>query len=349
MNWIRRAKGKKHPATDFRSKATIGVASAAIFLMLPMGLYDLHRGETAIGIGAMAVVFVLLANAWMARQGYCHQRLTAFGLIPAGMVFMTSIFQMDGFIASFWCFPIVLAAYSMLSERLAWFANLVILGIALPMAWLTLESAYALRVTASLCAVSLFAAIMVNVIDHQHRQLEKQLVLDPLTGLLNRLTFNSSMEQAVRLHGRYHQTVSLLAIDIDHFKRLNDSHGHAVGDRVLAMIGRLLRDTLREEDAIFRMGGEEFTVVLKGASESAALETAERLRVALSGTSFNIGDKVTVSIGVAEHRSGESWESWAKRADDSLYKAKQSGRDRVVLNHSHSAKDPSVIPLLNTP
>lgn len=349
MSSTRFGREQKHPATDFRSKATFGVATAAVLLMLPMGLYDLYRGETAIGIGALAVVFALLANAWMARNGYCHQNLTAFGLMPAGMVFMISIFQMDGIIASFWCFPIVLAAYCMLSERRAWAVNGMILIIALPMAWLTLEAEYALRVTASLGAVSLFAAIMVNVIDEQRRQLHEQLVLDPLTGLLNRLTFTSCMEQSVRLHSRYDQAVSLLAVDIDHFKQLNDSHGHAAGDQVLAMTGHLMRDTLREEDAIFRMGGEEFTVVLKGANENAALEAAERLRVVLATASFSNACHITVSIGVAEHRIGESWENWAKRADDSLYEAKHQGRDQVVINRLRSVDNHQSIKLVSVP
>ncbi len=333
------------PVTDFRSKATLGVAVAAIVFMLPMGLYDLMRGETAIGIGAMAVVFVLLANAWMALRGVCHQSLTLFGLFPAGMIFMTSIFHMDGIIASLWCFPIVLAAYCMLSERRAWLANITILVIALPMAWMTMESTYALRVTTSLGAVSLFSAILVNVIDGQRHQLQKQLILDPLTGLLNRLTYNECMEKAVRLHRRYQQPVSLLAIDIDNFKRLNDTQGHAAGDSVLRTAGQLLRDTLRDEDAIFRMGGEEFTVVLKGANETAAVETAERLRHAVATADFQGAHQVTISIGVATLRADESWERWAKRSDDSLYDAKRKGRNRVVLNRTIETTERSAVTL----
>ena len=342
-------RNKKDPVTDFRAKATFGVAVAAIIFMLPVGAYDLIRGESAVGLGSMAVVFILLANAWMAIRGHCHQNLTLYGLFPAGMIFMTSIFRMDGLIASFWCYPIVLAAYCMLSERRAWMANLTILVFALPMVWMTLDPAYALRITTSLGAVSLFAAIMVNVIDNQRQQLQEQLVLDPLTGLLNRLTFNDCMEQAVRLHDRYHQPVSLLAIDIDNFKLLNDTQGHAAGDRVLSMMGQLLRDTLRDEDAIFRMGGEEFTVVLKGANECAATETAERLRHAVAFANFQDICRITISIGVAELRTNESWESWAKRGDDSLYEAKRKGRNRVVLNRKKESDEHESVLLASVP
>lgn len=349
MNTRLSDRDRNDPVKGFRSKATLGVAFAAIILMLPVGLYDLMLGETAIGLGAMAVVFVLAANAWMALSGICHQNLTLYGLFPAGMAFMTTIFRMDGLIASFWCYPIILAAYCMLSERRAWLANIIILAFALPMVWMTLDFGYALRITTSLGAVSLFSAILVNVIDGQRQQLQDQLILDPLTGLLNRLTFNDCMEQAVDMHSRQREPISLLAIDIDHFKQLNDSCGHPAGDRVLCAIGQLLRDTLRDEDAIFRMGGEEFTVVLKGADESAASETAERLRLTVAAADFQENRDITVSIGVAELRPEESWENWVKRADDSLYEAKGKGRNRVELNRLRRADEHNSAMLVSIP
>lgn len=320
------------PATDFRAKATLGVALASIVLLLPIGLFDLANGQFALGVGTLAVVFILSANAWMVRKKVCHQRLTVYGLVPAGMVFITSTFQGDGIIACLWCYPSVLACYCMLEERRAWLANFIILLFALPMAWLSLETGYALRVTATLGAVSVFAAIMVNVIDEQQRLLQEKLVHDPLTGLLNRLTFNDCIERSVHLHGRYHQAVSLLAIDIDRFKQLNDTHGHAAGDRVLSETGTLLRHVLRDEDQIFRMGGEEFTVILRCASIDAAVETAERVRQAVASTQFEDIGQITVSIGVAEYIGGERHAAWAKRADDSLYEAKREGRNRVVAS-----------------
>jgi diguanylate cyclase len=138
------------------------------------------------------------------------------------------------------------------------------------------------------------------------------------------------MQQAVQEHVYHEKQVSLLAIDVDHFKSLNDTHGHAVGDRVLTTVGQILSETLREEDDIFRVGGEEFTAVLIGADEYSATETAERVRQRIANHTFNISSAVTVSIGVSEHRYDENWENWAKRGDDRLYAAKRKGRNRVV-------------------
>lgn len=320
------------PAADFRGKATFGVACTAVCLLLPVAIYDLLTGSIAIGIGSLGIVAILAANAYIVSQGYCHQNLTLFGLIPAGMVFMIGVYQTDGVIASLWCFPALVACYCMLSERKAWIGNLTILAIALPMTWLTLEFDYATRVTATLCAVSVFSAIMVRVIDEQRRMLQEQLVRDPLTGLLNRLTFNDRMAHAVELYRQQQLPVSLLAIDIDRFKHLNDTHGHAVGDRVLQETARVINDVLRHDDSTFRMGGEEFTVLLQGANENQACATAERIRHGIAHSHVENVGPVTVSIGVSEYDFGESWEAWAKRGDDRLYAAKRTGRNRVVAD-----------------
>lgn len=340
----------RNTGPDFRATATVGVALIAVLLMLPAALLDLLDGQFAIGIGAFFVAFILVANAWIVSKGRCHQKLTQYGLIPAGMIFMTSIFRMDGLIASLWCFPIVLAAYCMLSERRAWFANALILLMALPMIWQTLEPVYAFRVTTTLGATSIFAAILVWVIDNQRRLLEIQLTLDPLTGLLNRLTYNTSMELAVHEHEHHNRQISLLAIDVDHFKILNDTYGHAAGDRVLSEIGLLLRKTLRTEDKVFRMGGEEFTVIIVNANEQAALETGERIRQQIAHHQFDINSSVTVSIGVTEHRHQESWASWAKRCDDRLYAAKHRGRNKVIATQAQEQEtEPVQLELVSLP
>ena len=122
--------------------------------------------------------------------------------------------------------------------------------------------------------------------------------------------------------------------------------GHAIGDCVLRAIGQSFRELLRHEDAVFRMGGEEFTAILSGADEDAATETAERIRQRIANHSFNIGSPVTVSIGVSEHRYDESWENWAKRGDDRLYAAKRNGRNRVVAAHLQETSNVHLVNLI---
>ena len=333
------------PAADFRSKATFGVAVAAMLLLFPIAVLDLYQQEYAIGIGALGISFILAANAWIIKQGRCHQNLTAFGLIPAGMIFMISVFYSDGYIGSLWCFPSIIACYCMLSQRRAWLGNLCVLSVAIPMVWITLDNAYALRITATLSAISLFSAILVHVIDEQRSLLQQQLVRDPLTGLHNRLLLQPMLRKVCHSHNERGTPACLLAIDIDHFKRINDSQGHEEGDRVLITIAAVLKEVLRESDMCFRTGGEEFLVLLTSTTETGAVEVAERLRSKISTLTTRGGTRITVSVGVSSHQCGESWSEWAKRTDDRLYSAKRRGRNNVVATRYQQTRTPRLYSL----
>lgn len=148
---------------------------------------------------------------------------------------------------------------------------------------------------------------------------------DTLTGLLNRRGLTASMPK--RLEGR-----SLLAIDVDYFKRLNDTHGHAAGDSVLAFLGAHLNRELRERDLAARMGGEEFAVLLSGVTSFEALRIAQRIRADLARTSGAAsGHAITVSMGVATAQAGETFDALWSRADAALYVAKHQGRNRCEV------------------
>ena len=158
---------------------------------------------------------------------------------------------------------------------------------------------------------------------------------DPLTGAYNRRMFGELAERELSRARRDRTSVSLLALELDRFKRVNDDYGHAAGDEVLASVAALVRKCLRKEDVLARYGGEEFVVLLPGAGHSAAAALAERIRTELEHTRIRAADhdvRITVSIGVAAER-GESAPSLAtilRRADEALYEAKSKGRNRVV-------------------
>lgn len=321
--------------SDFRAKATFGVALAALTLLFPIAILDLVLGEILTGIGATGIFLLLATNARLVYTGRCHQRLTLYVLVPAGMLFMTTVFAKDGFIGSLWCYPSIVACYCMLSERRAWLANACILTISLPMVATTLSFHYSIRVSATLICISLFAAILVRVIDKLHRQLQHQLEHDPLTGLLNRLTLKEVIEQAITDYKKQGVPATLLAIDADHFKAINDNHGHDAGDKTLSILSKIFSDNMRAEDSAFRTGGEEFLIVLHGSDEREANAIAERLRRLVEVATIVPGHPVTVSIGAATHVPGESWTDWVKRSDDHLYEAKRLGRNRVTMTIRH--------------
>ncbi len=163
------------------------------------------------------------------------------------------------------------------------------------------------------------------------RLLEILAYSDPLTSLPNRRGLASHMEAEIAEAHRRGDKVTAAMIDIDHFKRINDTFGHRCGDEVLQKIGPLLLENLRVSDTICRWGGEEFLVIFTSTSDATCLEIAERLRVAVQGCDFVHQIQVTISIGVAGLRGEESLTDLVSRADEALYRAKHLGRNRVEL------------------
>jgi diguanylate cyclase (GGDEF)-like protein len=160
-------------------------------------------------------------------------------------------------------------------------------------------------------------------------KLEELATHDALTGVFNRRKFNELTSFEFERVRRYGDPLSLVLLDIDHFKRVNDTLGHETGDEVLVALAEALRDTVRAVDSVARWGGEEFVVLLPQVEQGGAIELAERLRLTVRERALAGG--VTVSLGVAQHRPPESPDDLFSRADMALYRAKKGGRDRVEV------------------
>ncbi len=165
-------------------------------------------------------------------------------------------------------------------------------------------------------------------------ELERLSLTDALTGLSNRRQFDVNLETESRRAGRYHHPLTLLMIDIDHFKQVNDEHGHPVGDFVLKELARIFICTLRETDCICRYGGEEFAILLPETDNPTAMPIAERLRQSVEAHDFSTAGgtiSITISIGAASiHKQVINPQRLLDRADKCLYEAKNEGRNRVV-------------------
>ncbi|MGM9482433.1 diguanylate cyclase [Roseateles sp. NT4] len=157
----------------------------------------------------------------------------------------------------------------------------------------------------------------------------EQAATDALTGMPNRRSLDQTLAAQLSMAEREGRPFAVLMLDLDHFKTVNDTHGHAVGDAVLRAFAQRVQAQLRRSDVCSRYGGEEFAVVLAGTSAALALDTAERLRLAVAGAPLVPGVAVTVSIGVASWRKGDDAAGLLARADAALYAAKRAGRDRV--------------------
>lgn len=167
-------------------------------------------------------------------------------------------------------------------------------------------------------------------------QLESEAIKDPLTGLLNRRGFDQAVQQ-LRFSGASLTSATLLMLDLDHFKRINDSYGHLFGDQVLCATAKVLNSVIKGRDIAARFGGEEFLILLPGTPESGAVALAEQFRQAFARAkvrragSDKVIDQLTVSIGVAVPRQDEPLDRTIDRADTALYRAKNDGRNCVRI------------------
>jgi len=160
-------------------------------------------------------------------------------------------------------------------------------------------------------------------------QLERLAKTDMLTGLVNRSHFDTVLKSEFNRQHRYSRPLSLIMLDLDYFKNINDNYGHDVGDQVLIELAHLLKRNLRKADCCARWGGEEFMLLAPETSLEQAVRLADKIRAAISHTAFPIKGSVTASFGVVEVNPKESIKSVMKRADDALYLAKDKGRDQV--------------------
>jgi diguanylate cyclase (GGDEF)-like protein len=170
-------------------------------------------------------------------------------------------------------------------------------------------------------------------VEHASRQLvlalerERELSrADSVTGAINRRHFFELAEHEISVTARYHQPLSLMVFDIDHFKQANDAHGHQAGDEMLKRAARVVQEHVRISDIFARYGGDEFVVLLPHATTAEAAVVAERMRAALAAESA-----MTISIGIADFRDGDTLDGLIHRADEALYRAKHEGRNRFAI------------------
>jgi diguanylate cyclase (GGDEF)-like protein len=171
-------------------------------------------------------------------------------------------------------------------------------------------------------------------LDIENIRLRRLSVTDKLTGAYNREFLDRQLPQSLAEALRSGEALSIAMFDVDHFKDVNDSYGHDVGDEVLKIIAARLRDGSRGRDMLVRYGGEEFLLLLPGANLATAAEIADRIRVRIQDSKIHVGEhqlQIRISAGVAQQHPGETGEDLFKRADRALYNAKDHGRNRIEL------------------
>lgn len=167
------------------------------------------------------------------------------------------------------------------------------------------------------------------------KQYEKLAYFDELTGIANRRKLVNLLQKEISTSRRYGTPLSIIIFDIDHFKKINDTYGHNVGDEVLKALANSVTNTIRTSDSLGRLGGEEFMCILPNTKADVAFELAEHLRIGIANSLMENGPNITASFGIAQLMQVDNYDSFVLRADQALYSAKAQGRNRCKPNPLH--------------
>ena len=323
---------KFSPVKDLRARLTLTLGIAGLIILAPFAVNNFVRGRFWMGVGALSITVIMGYHAWSITRGRYYPLIASGILAPLFIIFLALAISTQGMTGYLWSYPVTIVLYFMLPERQAWVANAILLPIVLPAAWRIFPNDVATRAAVTLITVSAFSVVFVRVMTDQQERLEKLVVTDSLTGLLNRASLQDTLEQAILQNSRFDVPMTIVSLDLDRFKVINDTLGHASGDIVLRGVGRLMNNRIRRTDKVFRLGGEEFLVLLYGTDREKGFRVAEELREAIATASLLPNRPVTASIGVATLQPNENWSTWMNRSDESLYQAKRKGRNRVVAS-----------------
>jgi len=315
---------------DFRLGIYLTFSTIGMLFFAPLTVVRLWQGNlplAAVDFSLVAVVAFAFIYAW--RGGDLDRLGIGVCLaISLGAAVATSLHPSG----LFWAFPAVLANAFLVKPRLSLLLALALLsfvgyrvlgegGIEQP-----------LSVLGGLAANAAFATVFARSSGLRRVQLEQLATLDPLTGIENRRALETEIAIALSAFQRDARPIALAMIDLDHFKRVNDRHGHEVGDQVLRDFARLAEGAVRRTDRLFRYGGEEF-VLLMPCTDDLGLELAmSHLQLRIREGLRAEGEPVTVSIGGVILRRDESRDAWVSRADAALYRAKANGRNCLEID-----------------
>lgn len=299
--------------------------------IVPFAALNFIQGNMLIGTLISVICCNLLyIDISIIRTKKYNSNVTFVVLMPIVYFLLYTLVIDKGILGILWSFPTVVIVNFIMHQRQAMAANMLILLVLSPAMVQTFDYAIVLRMFASLTIVGVLASLFVNIINEQQDKLHQLAITDPLTGLLNRLTLEENITLAIEQHNRILNPMTIVSIDIDHFKSINDQHGHDYGDQVIIQIANLLQQRCRKVDKVYRLGGEEFLVILFDSDIKSADVFAQSIQQSLAEFKFEHNLSPTLSIGLAEVHEEKTWEQWLKHADENLYTAKQQGRNKII-------------------
>ena len=312
-----------------RGRVMSALSILAVVFLIPFAVNDFLKVRVPLAIAIVCVVVAFTVDGYAVRKGRRPPIPYELLLLPIVAAIALSL-ATQGVIGAFWCYPAVLFFYFVLPRVPARVCSTVLLLVATVMVHHYLTMRITVRFLVSLTLTVFIVEAIQDIIGELQRRLVRQSITDPLTGAFNRRQMETRLAETMAGRRRHDTPAAILVIDVDHFKRVNDEHGHKAGDAVLRGVVSVVRSRARKADQLFRMGGEEFVLLLPDTTESDAATVADEIRRAIGDASLLDGHRVTVSIGVGGLDPGDSVESWLRETDAAMYAAKEGGRDRVA-------------------
>jgi diguanylate cyclase (GGDEF)-like protein len=324
---------------DFRLAVILLCSALSVLVITPFAVFRFGQGDYDAGLVDLAmVVTIAWANAHAWRTGQTDGPGLVMVLVnTAGCLAVTALLGLSG---AFWAYTVVLMNFFLAGRLLAMVASAALIGgIAMQLHPL-LSNVQLVSFIATSSLVCLYAYVFALRAARQAGRLQDLALRDPLTGIGNRRLMELDLADAILRFRLDSPTQPALAVlDLDHFKQVNDRHGHEAGDQVIIDFATLVRQSLRRGDRLYRLGGEEFVVLLGDVDNAGVWVALTKVHAQVRARLRGPGGPVTVSIGAAVLAEGETWPAWLARADQALYAAKHNGRNRSVLAPGHEASD----------
>ncbi len=326
--WFNQTSAEAPLVSAYRERLVYLFAIAFLVILFPVMIFNIRRGqpELAAGLGCLLIILLFNVAAIHYQKGIAVAKIL-FIVGLSGVVGLALANR--GIHGTYWTFPVVVFICFSVSPRLARIYTAIFFVYIVALSFALLDFSLALRAIAGLFVTILFMQIFLGLIEKLQEELVEQSLRDPLTGAFNRRQIHPSLEVALERKRRSQTPASILIIDIDAFKSINDTHGHAGGDQVLKGFAALISQRIRRLDQLFRIGGEEFMLFLPDTPAKKALLLAEEICDLVPKSNLLQGCAVTVSIGLCELRAGDSIDEWMRHADSALYEAKSNGKSQV--------------------
>lgn len=310
-------------------KMLLILSAFAFITILPFFYFRWVEGDMV--MAAIDAALVVGTAAFFVFVFYTRKIKTAkFILSIFFSVAIVTIVAIRGQSHLFWFYPGMIAFYYMLPARAAGMICFVAIGLIASIILPDTSILELLTIVSTLFLTALFSYVIFSNYNKTNDRLTLLASIDPLTSSGNRRALDLQLEKILADQKREPSKISLLLLDLDHFKKVNDNYGHANGDIVLVELVELIHKHTRSLDDVYRYGGEEFIILPLKVDLLEAKQIAEKLRAIVEKSTFAANISVTISIGVAQYKVGETAESWISRADTALYVAKNTGRNRVV-------------------